>query len=149
MALQVSFAGLRFSVPANWPITRTQVTPGLGAICQRTGRGICGHDSDVEHRPPPLAPSALCPLIPPTPQPAGERGPGRFGVTYRADGDTLPFGSLPRPPRFDGVPSNLARVLDPRAQGERAWAHKPVFVSIGLAGNGMVARTILYSMRRA
>ena len=26
---------------------------------------------------------------------------------------------------------------------------KPVFVSIGLAGNGMVARTILYSLRAA
>jgi hypothetical protein len=26
---------------------------------------------------------------------------------------------------------------------------KPVFVSIGLAGNGMVARTILYSLKEA
>ncbi len=26
----VSFARLHFSVPANWPITRTQMTPGLG-----------------------------------------------------------------------------------------------------------------------
>jgi hypothetical protein len=26
---------------------------------------------------------------------------------------------------------------------------KPVYVSIGLAGNGMVARTILYSLREA
>ncbi|MGA3354583.1 MAG: hypothetical protein ABSD85_15580 [Acidimicrobiales bacterium] len=26
---------------------------------------------------------------------------------------------------------------------------KPVYVSIGLAGNGMVARTILYSLRAA
>ena len=30
---QVTFAGLRFSVPANWPIYQTQLTPGLGAIC--------------------------------------------------------------------------------------------------------------------
>src|ERR1039458_7274589 len=30
---QVTFAGLRFSAPENWPVNRTQVTPGLGAIC--------------------------------------------------------------------------------------------------------------------
>ncbi len=34
---QVTFAGLRFSVPTNWPINRTQVTPGLGAICGEQG----------------------------------------------------------------------------------------------------------------
>jgi len=31
---QVTFAGLRFSVPANWPVNRTEVTPGL-VTCQR------------------------------------------------------------------------------------------------------------------
>ena len=34
---QVTFAGLRFSAPANWPVNRTQVTPGLGAICGEQG----------------------------------------------------------------------------------------------------------------
>ena len=86
-----------------------------------TGRCILGHDGDVEHGPPPLA-SRLVPSLSVDSPATGERGPGRFGVTYRADGDTLPFGSLPRPPWFDGVPSNLTRVLDTRGSNERAWA---------------------------
>jgi len=33
----VTFAGLRFSVPAGWAIYRTKTTPGLGAICGTSG----------------------------------------------------------------------------------------------------------------
>jgi hypothetical protein len=36
-----------------------------------------------------------------------------------------------------------------RPDGRGAGCDKPVYVSIGLAGNGMVARTILDSMRPA
>ena len=78
-----------------------------------------GHDSDVEHRCASIAPPALPPHSTDSPA-AGEWGPGRFGVTHRVDGDTLPFGSLPRPPRSDIVPGNLARLLHPRSQGKRA-----------------------------
>jgi hypothetical protein len=36
-----------------------------------------------------------------------------------------------------------------RPDGRGAGCDKPVFLSIGLAGNGMVAMTILYSLRPA
>ena len=143
----VTFAGLRFSVPANWPVSQTEVTPGLGAICRQQGVAFAGTTVTLSTDRRRLLPSFALHF---TDSPAaGERGPGRFGVAYRADGDTVPFGSLPRPPRFDGLPSNLARVLHPRPEGKRAWARQAGLRVLGLSGDGMVARTILYSLKDA
>ncbi len=63
---QVTFAGLRFSAPANWPINQNQVTPGLGDICREQGVAFVGTtvtlSTDV--RPMLLPP---CAYFPPTP----------------------------------------------------------------------------------
>ena len=56
----VSFAGIHFSVPANWPIARTQVTPGLGAICRQ--KGVAFPDTTVT-----LSTDARPLLLPPCP----------------------------------------------------------------------------------
>ena len=117
---RVSFVGLRFSVPANWPVNRTQVTPGLGAICKTPGVAFASTNVTLSTDVRPI-------LLPPAPTfcllPSSRRtGPSRFGVTDRADGVTLPFASLPRPPRFDRLPGNLARLLDTGPEAKRARA---------------------------
>ena len=106
----VSFAGLRFSVPAK---LARQSDPGdawSGSHLSGTGRGILGYDRYLEHRRPPLAPS-LCPRMSPTPQQPEN------GVQVDSGLRTEPTVTLSlsahclRPPRLDGVPGNFARVL--------------------------------------
>ena len=63
----VSFAGLRFSVPANWPINQTQVTPGLGAICRQQGVAFAGTTVTLSTDRHPLL-AVFCPRMSPTPQ---------------------------------------------------------------------------------
>jgi hypothetical protein len=144
----MTFAGLRFSVPANWPITRTQVTPGLGAICGE--QGIAFWDTSVtvstDARPVLLPP---CPLIRPTPlQPengvqvdSGLRTEPT--VTLSLSAHCLVLHGLTACPATSPAYSIL--VLRVNVPGR----DRPVFVSIGLAGNGKVARTILDSVRAA
>ena len=143
-----TFAGLRFAVPANWPITRTQDTPGLGAICRAQGVAFSGTAvtlSTDERRflfPP-------CPLIPPTPQQPEN------GVQVDSGLRTEPTVTLSLSPHcldLHGVtacpataPAYSILVLRVNVPGR----DKPVFVSIGLTGNGMVARRILHSLRAA
>jgi hypothetical protein len=144
----VSFAGLRFSVPANWPIARTQVTPGLGAICRTRGVAFVGTTVKLSTDARPfLVP--FCPRGAPTPQrPAN-------GVQVDAGLRTEPMVTLSISARclvlhgLTSCPATLPAysilVLRVNVPGR----DKPVFVSIGLAGNGMVARTILESVRPA
>ena len=144
----VTFAGLRFSVPANWPITRTQVTPGLGAICGE--QGVAFSDTTVTlstDARPLLRPP--CPLIRPTPQQPENGVQVDSGlrteptVTLSLSAHCLVLHGLTACPATSPAYSIL--VLRINVPGR----DKPVFVSIGLAGNGMVARTILYSLRAA
>ena len=97
----LSFAGLRFSVPANWPVERTETW------------NLCGPVDIVSAQ----------------------------GVTLDTDKTFLAL-PCPAPLPFPVMPSDGMRV-DSTVPGRA----KPVFVSIGLAGSGMVARTILYSLR--
>ena len=144
----VSFAGLRFSVPANWPITRIQVTPGLGAMCQRQGVVFSGTTVTLSTDRHPLL-VVLCPLFPSTPQPPENGVQVDSGlrteptVTLSLSAHCLVLHGLTACPATSPAYSIL--VVRMNVPGRS----KPVFVSIGLAGNGMVARTILYSMRRA
>jgi hypothetical protein len=145
---QVTFAGLRFSVPANWPITRTQVTPGLGAICETLGVAFAGAtvtlSTDV--RPMLLPP---CPYIPPTPQQlengvqvdSGLRTEPMVTLSF-SDHCLVLHGLTACPASSPAYSILVVRVNVPGRD-------KPVFVSIGLAGNGKVARTILDSLRPA
>ncbi len=145
---QVSFAGLHFSAPPNWPITRTQVTPGLGAICKTRGVAFTGTtvtlSTDV--RPMLLPP---CPYFPPTPQQPENGVQVDSGlrtepmVTLSFSDHCLVLHGLTACPATSPAYSIL--VLRVNVPGR----DKPVFVSIGLAGNGMVAQTILSSLRPA
>lgn len=144
----VSFAGLQFSVPGNWPITRTQVTPGLGAICRTQGVAfsdtavILSTDARPLLRPP-------CPLFSPTPQQPANGVQVDSGLSTEPtvmlsfSAHCLDLHGLTTCPAISPAYSIL--VLRVRVPGHT----KPVYVSIGLAGNGMLARTILYSLRAA
>ena len=143
----VSFAGLRFSVPANWTIYRTQLTPGLG---------ICGPKSGVEFLDTTLTLSTdLRPLHFPCALPAPTAQPMANGVQVDSGLRTEPLVTLSfskRCLKFHGLtacpattPAYSILVLRVTVPGHR----QPVYVSIGLAGNGVVARTILYSLRAA
>jgi hypothetical protein len=145
---QVTFAGLRFSVPAGWPITRTQVTPGLGAICETLGVAFASTtvtlSTDV--RPMLLPP---CPYFPPTPQQPQNGVQVDSGlrtepmVMLSLSAHCLVLHGLTSCPATSPAFSIL--VLRVNVPGR----DKPVFFSIGLAGNGMVARVILDSLRAA
>ena len=141
----VSFAGLRFSVPANWPTSRTQVTPGLGAICRT--QGVAFVDTAVTlstDARPHIVP--FCPRMSPTPQQPENGVQVDSGlstepeVTLVLSAHCLDLSGLAACPATSPAYSML--VLKVRVPGHA----KPVFVSVGLAGNGVVARTILYSL---
>ena len=144
----VTFAGLHFSAPANWPVTRTQVTPGLGAICKTPAVAFASTtvtlSTDV--RPMLLPP---CPSLLPTPQQPEN------GVQVDAGLRTEPMVTLSFSTHCLVVhgltacaatsPGYSILVLRVNVPGRDL----PVFVSLGLVGNGMVARTILDSLRQA
>jgi hypothetical protein len=142
----VSFAGVRFSVPADWPIYRTQLTPGLN-VCRTPGVAffstILTLSTDVRPLHFPCALSA-----PTAEQPEN-------GVQVDSGLRTEPTLTLSFPKHCLGLHGLTAcpttspaysilvlKVTVPRRS-------KPVYVSIGLAGNGLVARTILYSLGAA
>jgi hypothetical protein len=144
----VTFAGLRFLVPAYWSIERTPVTPVLGEICRTPGvsfyRSVVTLSTDIR---PIEVPS--CPYIPPTPQYPSDGVQVDSGLRVEP---IVPLSFSPRCLDLHGLtacpatsPDYSILVLRVTVPGRS----KPVFVSIGLAGNGVVARTILYSLRAA
>ncbi len=145
---QVTFAGLRFSAPANWPVNRTQVTPGLGAICGEQGVAFWNTTVTVSTDARPLL-RPPCPLIRPTPQQPENGVQVDSGlrteptVTLSLSAHCLVLHGLTACPATSPAYSIL--VLRVNVPGR----DKPEFVSIGLAGNGVVARTILGSLRAA
>ncbi|MGA3216759.1 MAG: hypothetical protein ABSD97_13860 [Acidimicrobiales bacterium] len=152
----VTFAGLRFSFPQFWPVTRTSVAAyGLGTLCQAPGvafpdnaaslltSGVTLSTDQRLQAPPP------CPIGPQagTPQPPmdGVQVDSGKRVQFLV---TLAFSTRCRD--LDGLsacpatsPPYSILVLRVTVPGRSA----PVLVSVGLAGNGLVARTILYSLR--
>ena len=142
----VSFAGLRFSVPADWPITRTQVTPGLGAICRTRGVALVGTSVvlSTDARP---AVVPFCPRMSPTPQRPANGVQVDSGLSSEPTAVTLPLstrcldlhGLIACPASAPEYSILVVKVTVPGRS-------KPVYVSIGLAGSGVVARTILYSL---
>jgi hypothetical protein len=151
----VTFAGLRFSVPAVWPITRTSGAAfGLGSSCATPGVAFPDYvapslltygvtlDTDTHF----LAPPA-CPTEAPLNQPpmngiqvdSGSRM--NFQVALSFSTRCLHLLGLSACPATSPAYSILVLKVTVPVRS------KPVYVSIGLAGNGMVARTILYSLR--
>ena len=145
----VAFTGLRFSVPASWPIERTLVTPGLGTIClSAPGVAFVSTTVTLSTDKRPLVPPG-CALVSPKPQEpengvqvdAGLRTEPM--VTLSFSSHCLHLHGLTACPATSAAYSIL--VLRVTVPGRS----KPVFVSIGLGGNGLVARAILYSLRPA
>ncbi len=124
------------------------MTPGLGAICREQGVAFVGTtvtlSTDVRPFVVPLCPRAL-----PTPQQPNNAVQVDSGlrteptVTLSFSTHCLDLHGLTACPATSPAYSIL--VLRVTVPGRT----KPVFVSIGLAGSGMVARTILYSLRAA
>ncbi len=144
----VLFAGLRFSVPAGWRTYRTPMWSGLELCGIRPVVPVADSitlSTDVWHG------MGVCPTD--EGQPRGAQQPSN-GVLLDSGLSPLlvagPFAK--RCLDLHGLkvcpatsPAYSILVLSVTVPGHR----QPVFVSIGLAGNGMVARTILYSLRAA
>ena len=144
----VIFAGVRFSAPADLPVARTQDTTGLGDICGTAGVALFGSMVTLSTDQRPFV-VPLCPLMLPRPQTPLDGVQVDSGLLTEP-GLSLSFGAhcldlrgLRACPATS--PDYSILVLRVTVPGRA----NPVFVSIGLAGNGMIARTILYSLRAA
>lgn len=143
-----TFPRPRASVPADWIINSTQETPGLGAMCRELGVAFSSVTVTLSTDAHPY-PVLYCPEIPQTAeQPkdgvqvdAGLRTEPQVTLSFSTH--CLNLGGLTACPAISPAYSIL--VLKVTVAGRS----RPVYVSIGLAGNGMVARTILYSLRAA
>lgn len=147
----VSFAGLIFTAPRSWPVTRTSYNLGIGYPCTVPGvalvpkRGIVlstDQQVAVYHCP------ADSPL-PLTPQNGVQVDAGTqalsqwWNLHIDFSKGCLVLHGLTACPATSPAYSIL--ILEVTVPGRS----KPVYVSIGLAGNGMIARTILYSLKAA
>ena len=148
---QVSFAGLRFSVPAGWPISRTSgAASGLGNPCETPGVAFFASgvtlSTDTHLLPPNACAVGAYSNAPQLPMDGVQVDSGshlQFHVTLSFSAHCLDLHGLTACPATSPAYSIL--VLRVNVPGRS----KPVFVSIGLAGNGMVARTTLCSLRAA
>lgn len=148
----VSFGGLRFSVPPDWPVARRSIVNVPGNPCRTLGISLSGYSQprvslSTDTRP--FVRNFMCARIAPTPyQPSN-------GVQVDSGLRTDPLVSLLFSARcvvLHGLtacpassPCYSVLFVRVRVPGRS----KPVLVSIGLAGDGSIARTILYSVRAA
>ena len=152
----VSFAGLHFSVPADWPINRTQTTPNLGGSdCQAQGAAFFSTVVTLSTDTFPLI-VATCLYSPQTlrspPNAVQVDSGSRWASSAPVSQSKPPVSFSTHCLHLHGLtacpatsPAYSILVLKVAVPGRS----KPVYVSIGLAGNGMTARTILYSLRPA
>ena len=148
----VTFEGLSLAAPDSWAVAHTRGTDfSLGATCELSGLalGVTGVSLDTDQR---ILPVPSCPARaanPPQPPRDGVQvDAGRFdqfvaNLPLFFSTPCLHIHSLTICPATSPAFSMLS--LKVTVPGRAA----PVLVSIGLAGNGMVARTILYSLRAA
>jgi hypothetical protein len=143
----VSFDGLSFSVPSGWTVKRTNYTSGIGQICSVAGVALGGADSVVLSTDKRFL-AVACPLIgqfPQLPVDGVQIDSGPYAPSVTASSDCLSLKALHA--CVVGGASYLYSILVLKVGVP--GRSKPVLVSIGLADNGMVARTILYSLRAA
>ena len=139
----VAFAGLRFSVPAGW---RTYRWVDVG-ICSGNGSTLGGDMVSLTNGTH-LSTACQQPVeLPIVRQPGNgvqvDVDPSPLLVTGTFSTNCLSLHGLTACPATS--PGYSILVLKVTVPGRS----KPVYVSIGLAGNGMIARTILYSLRAA
>jgi hypothetical protein len=148
----VTFQGLVFDAPRSWTVTRTQGTDLLlGAICRQSGVALGGIgvilDTDQQILPVPFCPNMRS--NPPQPPTDGVQvDTGRYedfvGLLHLSfSTQCLELHGLTACPAT--TPDYSILVLRVTAPGRTT----SVLVSVGLAGSGTVARTILYSLRAA
>jgi len=156
----LTFDGLSFTAPGWWQVTSTFYNYGIGTPCTSLpgasffNEGVGG--GEVVLSTDRFLAAFPCPIESGTPGPVYPGG----GIEVDAGSNTLSElateGLHPafsrHCPDLHGLtacpassPAYSILGLKVRVPGRAT----PVFVSIGLAGNGMVARTILYSLRRA
>ena len=147
----VTFGGIRLSIPASWPVQKESLFfltcfsgPAEGYSLLHASV-VLDTDVAVDVHGCLATRNSAPPLRSPSNGLRIDTGPAFLRVqTFRfASGDCLDLRGLTACPATS--PDYSILVLRVTMPGRS----KPVFVSIGLAGNGMVARTILYSLRAA
>jgi len=146
----VSFRGLSFKAPRSWPVTPTAVTGReVGRLCATSGVTFIttrvALSTDRQRFPIAFCPAFLYQGLQPPENgvevDGGSENGFPFPVALSFSKHCLDLHGLTACPATSPAYSILfLRVTGPSLP-------KPVLVSIGLAGNGMVARTILYSLR--
>ncbi|MGO8877341.1 MAG: hypothetical protein ACLQNG_16445 [Acidimicrobiales bacterium] len=136
----VTFAGVRFSVPADWSIQRTQTWNICGPLPVALWKEVV-LDTDRVFLRLPCAFSQFAVM----PADGVRVDSGRQGPTgpFSPGGTCLHSDGLTACP--SSTPDYSILVLKVTMPGRATRVN----VSIGLAGSGMVARTILYSLRAA
>jgi hypothetical protein len=135
----VAFAGLSFSVPADWAVERTETWNLCGPVQVAIRQGVT-LDTDKTF----LALPCPAPLsFPVTPSDGVRVDSGAQGPTglFSAGGACIHAAGLTTCP--SSTPDYSILLLRVTVPGRVT----PVSVSVGLAGSGMVARTILCSLR--
>jgi hypothetical protein len=147
----MTFQGLAFAAPESWPLTRTSDNLGIGQPCSTPGVALwlpgVVLSTDVKNYFY-LCPAPVRPPGPKAPQEgiqvdAGSHTLSQWNLHIVFSTHCLSLHGLTACPATSPAYSIL--VLKVTVPGRL----KPVYVSIGLAGDGMVARTILYSLRVA
>jgi hypothetical protein len=154
----LTYHGLSFAAPARWPVTRTSYNYGVGDPCNTPGvdffnegvgggevvlstdRFLAGFSCSARRNPGPVYPGDGVEVD------AGSKTLSELaaeGLHLAFSKHCLDLHGLAACPAT--LPAYSILVLKVTVPGHK----QPVYVSIGLAGNGMVARTILYSLRAA
>ncbi len=134
-----SFAGLRLSFPASWPVERTDTWNLCGPVQIAIGSGVT-LDTDKKFLALPCPAPVAFPVTPTNGVRVDAGGQSPTG-SFSPGGACLQIGGLSVCP--SGAPDYSVLLASVTVPGR----DEPVLVSIGLAGNGMVARTILYSLQ--
>ena len=139
--------GPRFAVPSAWPVYRTAIVNVPGNPCRVLGIALTATQASLSTDTRPFIRDSMCARIPPYPyEPlngvqvdSGLRSALLISLSFSTH--CLDLHGLTACPATSPAYSILAfKVTVPGGS-------KPVYLSIGLAGNDMVARAILYSIR--
>ncbi len=137
----VPFAGLRLSFPAGWPVERADTWNLCGPVQIAIGQGVT-LDTDKKFLALPCPAPLAFPVTPSNGVRVDSGGQSPTG-SFSSGGGCLQSGGVTACP--SSTPDYSVLLLSVTVPGR----DEPVLLSIGLAGNGMVARTILYSLQAA
>lgn len=140
---RITFAGISAAVPSNWPVTRTETYGyACGLVPVDAGPVTVYLDTDTE-----LVADRCGPILGyvfPKP-PSDGLSINRIATKYYPG--TSGYGKCFRVNRLTACPATRYPYSILVLRIEVPGRQNPVVVSLGLAGTGVVARTILYSMR--